>query len=100
MLETHIKMSSLIFHLAFLLILLLVLCPIFLMDLNIAHMILVHERVALCIVALVLTHVLIVVLVPPRRHGSPARGAYSHFEPSRFDGPHFSCRGSHHTLKL
>jgi hypothetical protein len=64
MLETHIKMSSLIFHLAFLLILLLVLCPIFLMDLNIAHMILVHDRVALCIVALVLTHVLIVVLVP------------------------------------
>jgi hypothetical protein len=31
---------------------------------------------------------------PPRRHGSPARGAYSHFELSRFDGPCFPHRGS------
>jgi hypothetical protein len=30
---------------------------------------------------------------PLRRHSSPTRGAYSHFEPSRFDGPRFPCRG-------
>jgi hypothetical protein len=57
MLETHIKMSSLIFCLTFLL----VLCLIFFMDLTIDHMVLVHNRVALCLDALVLTHVLIVV---------------------------------------
>jgi hypothetical protein len=34
---------------------------------------------------------------PPRRHGFPARGAYSHFEPSHFDGPHFPRRGSRPT---
>jgi hypothetical protein len=34
---------------------------------------------------------------PPRRHGSPARGAYSHFEPSLFDGPRFPHRGSRPT---
>jgi hypothetical protein len=34
---------------------------------------------------------------PPCRHGSPARGTHSHFEPSRFDSPHFLCRGSHPT---
>jgi hypothetical protein len=32
-----------------------------------------------------------------RRHGFPARGAYSHFESSRFDGPCLLHRGSHHT---
>jgi hypothetical protein len=26
---------------------------------------------------------------PPRRHGFPTRGGYSHFESSRFDGPRF-----------
>jgi hypothetical protein len=35
---------------------------------------------------------------PPRRHGFPARGVYSHFEPSRFDGPRFTHRGSCPTL--
>jgi hypothetical protein len=60
MLETHVKMSSLIFCLTFLLVLFL----IFLMDLIIAHMVLVHGRMTLCLDALVLTHVLIVVLVP------------------------------------
>jgi hypothetical protein len=60
MLETHVKMSSLIFCLTFLLMLFL----IFLMDLIIAHRVLVHGRMALCLDALVLTHVLIVVLVP------------------------------------
>jgi hypothetical protein len=34
------------------------------MDLTITYMVLVHERVDLCLDALVLTHVLIVVLVP------------------------------------
>jgi hypothetical protein len=31
---------------------------------------------------------------PPCRHSFPARGAYSHFEPSCFDGPCFPHRGS------
>jgi hypothetical protein len=59
MLETHIIMSLLIFRLIFLLML----CLIFLMDLTIAHMVLVHERVVLCLDALVSTHALIMVLV-------------------------------------
>jgi hypothetical protein len=59
-LETHIIMSSLIFCLIFLLMLHL----LFLMDLTIAHMVLVHKRVALCLDTLVLTHVLIMVIVP------------------------------------
>jgi hypothetical protein len=83
MLETHIVMSSLIFylvlilmfHLTFTLVLLLalshvlylalllVLCLNSLMDLIIAHMILVHERTALCLDALDTAHVLIVVIV-------------------------------------
>jgi hypothetical protein len=67
MLETHIVTSSLIFRLALTLVLhlalLLVLYLISLMDLTIAHMILVHKRTALCLDALVTTHVLIVVIV-------------------------------------
>jgi hypothetical protein len=59
-LETHIVMSSLIFCLTFLLVLRL----IFLMDLTITHMVLVHERVVLCLDAFVLTHALIMVFVP------------------------------------
>jgi hypothetical protein len=31
---------------------------------------------------------------PPRRHGSPTRGAYSHFEPSHFDDSCFPRHGS------
>jgi hypothetical protein len=31
---------------------------------------------------------------PLHRHGFPARGVYSHFEMSRFDGPCFLHRGS------
>jgi hypothetical protein len=61
MLETHIVMSSLIFHLSLILVfrlvltlvlrltLLLVLCLVSLMDLTIAHMVLVHDRIALCL---------------------------------------------------
>jgi hypothetical protein len=75
MLETHIVMSSLIFrlvlilvfHLAFTLVILLtlfhVLCLSLLMDLTIAHMVLVHERIALSLDALVTAHVLIVVII-------------------------------------
>jgi hypothetical protein len=83
MLETHIVMSLSIFRLALILMLrlvftlvlllapshvlclalLLVLCLNLLMDLTIAHMVLVHERTALGLDALVTAHVLIVVTV-------------------------------------
>jgi hypothetical protein len=83
MLETHIVMSSLIFRLVlilmfrlaftlmllltpshvFCLALLLVLCLSSLMDPTIAHMVLVHERTALSLDALVMAHALIVVTV-------------------------------------
>jgi hypothetical protein len=56
-------MSSLLFHLALCLTLLLMLYLISLMDLTITYMILVHERTTLCLDALVTTHVLIVVIV-------------------------------------
>jgi hypothetical protein len=60
MLETHIMMSLLIFCLTFLFMLRL----IFLMDLTITHMVLVHETMVLCLDALMSTHALIVVFVP------------------------------------
>jgi hypothetical protein len=75
MIETHIMMSSLIFrlililmfHLTFTLMLLLalfhVLCLTSLMDLTITHMVLVHERTALSLDALVMAHILVVVIV-------------------------------------
>jgi hypothetical protein len=75
MLETHIVMSSLIsrlvlilmFCLAFTLVLRLALLHVLfrssLMDLTIAHMLLVHERTALSLDALVTAHVLIMVIV-------------------------------------
>jgi hypothetical protein len=75
MLETHIVMSSLIsrlilnlmFCLAFTLVLHLTLLHVLflgsLMDLTIAHMVLVHERTALSLDTLVTTHVLVVVIV-------------------------------------
>jgi hypothetical protein len=75
MLETHIMMSSLIFRLIFILMFRLaftlvlclalshVLCLSSLMDPTIAHMVLVHERTALSLDALVTAHVLIVVTV-------------------------------------
>jgi hypothetical protein len=67
MLETHIVMSSLIFHLVLILVprlaLLLVLCPVSLVDLTITHMVLVHERTTLCLNALVTAHVFIVVII-------------------------------------
>jgi hypothetical protein len=75
MLETHIVMSSLISHLVLILVfhliltfvlrltLLLMLCLVSLKYLTIAHMVLVDERTALCLDALVTSHVLIVVIV-------------------------------------
>jgi hypothetical protein len=75
MLETHIVISSLIFRLVLILVfclaltlvlqlaLLFVPCLVSLMDLTIAQMALVHERTALSLDALVMTHVLIVVIV-------------------------------------
>jgi hypothetical protein len=83
MLETHIMMSSLMFHLSLILVfclaltlelllalshvlcltLLLVFCLSSLMDPTIAHMILVHERTALSLDALDTAHVLIMVIV-------------------------------------
>jgi hypothetical protein len=59
MLETHIVMSSLVFHL----VLLIVPHVASFMDLTIAHMVLVYERIALCLDALVMAHILIVVNV-------------------------------------
>jgi hypothetical protein len=60
MLETLIVMSLLIFRL----VLLLVLCLIYFMNLTISHIVMVHERIALCLDTLVMAHVLIVVIVP------------------------------------
>jgi hypothetical protein len=57
--ETHIVMSSLIFHL----VLILMHRLASFMDLTIAHMVLLHERIALCLDTLVTAHVLIVVIV-------------------------------------
>jgi hypothetical protein len=75
MLETHIVIGSLIFRLVLILMFRLtftlvlrlalfhVLCLSSLMDLTIAHMVLVHKRAALSLDALVTAHVLIVVIV-------------------------------------
>jgi hypothetical protein len=66
-LETHIVTSSLIFCLILTLVLRLALPRVLflnsLMDLTIAHMILVHVRTALSLDTLVMAHVLIVVIV-------------------------------------
>jgi hypothetical protein len=68
MLETHIVMSSLIFRLILTLMLRLALLHVLflssLMDLTIALIVLVHERTALSLDALVMAYVLIVVIVP------------------------------------
>jgi hypothetical protein len=66
MLASHIVMSLLIFYLVLVLVLrlvLLMLCLISFMDLTIAHIVLVHKRIASCLVALVTAHTLIVVIV-------------------------------------
>jgi hypothetical protein len=67
MLETHIVMSSLSFRLVLTLVLhpalLLMLCLSYLIDLIVAHMVLVYKRAALCLDVLVMAHVLIVVVI-------------------------------------
>jgi hypothetical protein len=67
MLETHIMLSSLNFRLVLTLVLcltlLLMLCLMSPIDVTITHMVLVHERTALCLDTLDMTHVLIVVIV-------------------------------------
>jgi hypothetical protein len=67
MLETHIVMSSLMFHLSLILMFCpaftLVLCLSSLMDLTTVHTVLVHERTALSQDALDTAHILIVVVV-------------------------------------
>jgi hypothetical protein len=67
MLETHIVMSSLISRLAFTAVLRLALLYVLflssLTDLTIAHMVLVHERTALSLDALVMAHILVVVII-------------------------------------
>jgi hypothetical protein len=67
MLQTHIVMSSLSFHLILTLVLCLTLLHVLflssLMDLTITHMVLVHERTTLSLDSLVTIHILIVVIV-------------------------------------
>jgi hypothetical protein len=67
MLETHIMVSSLSFCLILTLLLrlalFLVLCLSSLMNLTIVHMVLVHERAALCLDALDTDHVFIMVII-------------------------------------
>jgi hypothetical protein len=75
MLETHIVMSSLMFHLSLILVFRLtrtlvlhlalfqLFCLVSLMNLTIAHMVLVHKKTALSLDALVTASVLIVVIV-------------------------------------
>jgi hypothetical protein len=101
MLETYIMMSSLIFHLILILMLRLALplvhYLISLMDLTIAHMVLIHERTTLCLNDLVTAHVLIMVIVPPRRLGFSAGEFHTYFEPRHLHGPRFPRRSSHPT---
>jgi hypothetical protein len=67
MVETHIVMSSLISRLVLILVFRLTLLHMLflssLMDLTIAHMVLVYERATLSLEALDMTHVLIVVII-------------------------------------
>jgi hypothetical protein len=60
MLETHVVMNSLIFCL----VLTLMLHLVSFIDLTITYMVLVHERIALCLDVFVMTHVVIVVIIP------------------------------------
>jgi hypothetical protein len=117
MLETHIVMSLLIFCLililmfclAFTLVLFLALSHVMcltlllvlrlssLMDPTIAHMVLVHERTALSLDALVTASVLIVVIVSHVGLVFAVGGSFTHFEPRHLDGPRFPRRGSRPT---
>jgi hypothetical protein len=108
MLETHIMMSLLIFRLILILIFRLaftlvpllalfhVLCLSSLMDLAIAHMVLVHKRTALSLDALVTAHVLIVVIVSHVGLVFLLEGL-SPTELRHLDAPRFSHRDSRPT---
>jgi hypothetical protein len=97
------------FHLAFTLVLrlalshalclalLLVLHLSSFMDPTIAHMVLVHERTALSLDALVTAHVLIVVTVSHVGLVYPPGGSFPHFELRHLDGPRFLRHGSRPT---
>jgi membrane protein implicated in regulation of membrane protease activity len=97
-LETHIVMSLLIFHLVLTLVLclviLLVRCLISLVDLTIAHMVLVHKIISLCLNALVTAHVLIVVIISLIGMVFLLEGLYTHLEPRHLDSPCLPHRGS------
>jgi hypothetical protein len=107
MLETYIMMSSLIFHLVLILefrlaltlelhlALLLMLCIVSLMKLTIAHKVLVHERTALSLDALVTVHVLIVVIVSRIFIVFLLQGLTLTLSPDTSDGPYFLRHGSH-----
>jgi hypothetical protein len=109
MLETHIVMSSLIFCLVLVLMfrlaftlgfrltlfhvlylaLFLVLCLSSLVDLTIAHIVLVHERTVFSLDALVVAHVLIVVIVSCVGLIFSVGGSFTHLELTHLDGPRF-----------
>jgi hypothetical protein len=67
------------------------------MDLTIAHMVLVHERIALCLDALVMVHVLIMVIISYVGTIFPVGGFYTRLEPRHLDGSHFLRCGSRPT---
>jgi hypothetical protein len=71
-----------------------VLCLISLMDLTITHMVLVLERIALCLIALVTAHVLNLVIVSHLGLVFFVGASYTHFEARHLDGPCFPRRGS------
>jgi hypothetical protein len=76
--------------------LLLMLCLASLMDITIAHIVLVYERTTLFLYALVTAHVLIVVIVS--HVGSVfLQEGLTLFESKHLDGPCFSCHGSRPT---
>jgi hypothetical protein len=77
--------------------LLLVLCLSLLMYLTIAHMVLVHERTALSLDALVTAHVLIVVTVYRVGLVFSLEGIFPHFESRHLDSLRFPHRGSRPT---
>jgi membrane protein implicated in regulation of membrane protease activity len=108
MLETHIIMSSLIFHIILILVfrlvltlvlcltLLLVLCLFYLINLTIAHLVLLHERTTLCPDTLVTVHVIIVAIVSCVCLVFLLEDI-THPEPRHLDGPCFLRRGSRPT---
>jgi hypothetical protein len=99
--ETHIVISFLIFclvlSLTLCLALLLMPCLGSLMDLTIAHMVLVHKRTALGLDVLVMAHVLIVVIVSHVCLFFLLEGFTLTLSPRHLDSPHFPHCGSYPT---